>query len=135
MRLKILYAHPNSLGSVQKLRKKTNSAFLYIHNAIWKTESGELKIYRTHLPLPPHPPAPLHPVSQPRGNESPPVSEALAIFSRKPEHQHTGKRKENMDDCPSTAIIGDVIKSSELFSVDYSLFWNSTMVLISSTVN
>lgn len=72
-----------------------------------------MKGYSTHLPLPPPPPAPLHQVSQLPVNESPPVSAVLAICSRKPGHQHTRKRKENMDKCPSTATTGELSSPSE----------------------
>lgn len=51
-------------------------------------------MHTTHLPLPPPPPTLLHRVSQLPASESPPVSEAPAICSRKPGHQHREEERE-----------------------------------------
>lgn len=125
MKQKILYAHPSSLGSGQRMWKETYSAFLYIFGAYIqyvKEISTGLNIYSTHLPLPPPPPALPHQVSPLPANECPPVFEVLAICSRKPGHQHT-RSKKNMDNCPSAATKGELSWPSEPhFNPKYTLW-------------
>lgn len=98
--MRILYAHPCSLGSGRKMWKKTHSSFTYIHTNIYfrlnfplkEIFKNEYAVCSTHLPLLPPPPALLHQASRLPENESPPVSGVPAICSRTPGHQQ-GRRK------------------------------------------